>query len=283
MTTETIYEINPEKCILCGLCRKDCPSRCIEEQDGGLAINQDSCIQCGHCGAICPEGAVTCDGEELVPVGEIPSSADEVFALVAGKRSVRNYKDKEIPREVLDRIVESGSLTGTASNGRDVQVKVLTGEDAVLLRRGLCFKLLGLIKILDNPAGRQIARWAGMSKYARKDVLKSFRRRLTDGAEGNGDPLFFHAPAVVVLSYPRHNKRFGRTNAVMAGQSMMLYAHSLGIESCVIGFAEVAAAGKKGKEILGIGKDREAGMIFTLGYGVPRYYRLPKRRSIEVS
>ena len=283
MTTDTIYEITPEKCIRCGLCRKDCPAGCIIEEEGFLVINQDSCIQCGHCGAICPEGAVTCDGEELIPVGEMPSSADEVFSLVAGKRSVRNYRDREIPRDVLDRIVETGSLTGTASNGRDVQVKVLTGEDVVLLRRGLCFKLLGLIKILDNPVGRQIARWAGMAKYADKKVLKSFRKRLTDGAEGTGDPLFFHAPAVMIMSYPGRNKRFGRTNAVMAGQSMMLYAHSLGIESCVIGFAEVAAAGKKGKEILGIGKDREVGMIFTLGYGVPRYYRLPGRRSIEVS
>ncbi|MDC7219976.1 MAG: nitroreductase family protein [Spirochaetales bacterium] len=277
---QTSYFIDSSSCIACGICQKECPAHCIKEENGALKILNDRCIECGHCGAVCPQGAISCNEEVLTEAEAHDISPEAAFSLIAGKRSVRSYKSKPLPADVLEKILETGAMTGTASNSRDVRAHVYSGTAAVQLRRDLCLRLWDFVNRLNNPVGRTIARLAGEGKYSNPKVLSAFARNLLDGAEGDGDPLFFHAPTVMVLSYPKSNKRFGRTNTVLAGQSMMLYAHALGIESCMIGFAEMGAKGKKGKKILGIDKKREVGLIFTLGYGTPKYFRLPKRRSI---
>jgi nitroreductase/NAD-dependent dihydropyrimidine dehydrogenase PreA subunit len=280
MTKEQIYTIDEKKCIDCGICQKECPAKCINKNEGFLSIIQNNCIQCGHCGAICPAGAISYAGEELPLINEHKITPEQAFNLIRGKRSVRQYKQEPISEETLDRIIETGTLTGTASNSRNVKAKLYSGNELIEIRQKICQRLLAIIKPLNNPIGRTIARWAGADKYADPELLNTFIDKLIKGAESTGDPLFFHAPQVAVLTYPKSDKQFGRTNAVLAGQSMMLYAHALGIESCIIGFAEVGTKGRKGKKILGIDKDRELGLIFTLGYGIPKYHRLPVRRSI---
>ena len=44
-----------EKCIKCGLCRKECPVDAIRED---YSIDEAKCIGCGKCAEICPTGAI---------------------------------------------------------------------------------------------------------------------------------------------------------------------------------------------------------------------------------
>jgi NAD-dependent dihydropyrimidine dehydrogenase PreA subunit len=44
------YEIDPEKCTGCGLCRKRCPAAAIEGEKKKLhTIHQELCIKCMEC------------------------------------------------------------------------------------------------------------------------------------------------------------------------------------------------------------------------------------------
>jgi NAD-dependent dihydropyrimidine dehydrogenase PreA subunit len=53
------YVIDTEKCIGCTVCKKNCPTHCIEgELKKPHTINIDNCIRCGSCYTKCTFGAI---------------------------------------------------------------------------------------------------------------------------------------------------------------------------------------------------------------------------------
>ena len=53
------YEIDPEACTGCGVCRRNCPAEAITgERREPHVIDQDKCTSCGTCFIKCKFGAV---------------------------------------------------------------------------------------------------------------------------------------------------------------------------------------------------------------------------------
>ena len=50
-------EIDFDNCILCGICKMNCPSGAIavDRKEGYWKINRFDCIQCGYCTEKCPK------------------------------------------------------------------------------------------------------------------------------------------------------------------------------------------------------------------------------------
>ena len=53
------YTIDPEKCVKCGICAKNCPVNAIKgNRETGFEIDQSLCIKCGKCYDVCKFDAV---------------------------------------------------------------------------------------------------------------------------------------------------------------------------------------------------------------------------------
>ena len=55
----SIYQINKDKCMLCGKCLNVCPQKCIDLKN--KEIHEANCLRCGACLEICPYKAVEND------------------------------------------------------------------------------------------------------------------------------------------------------------------------------------------------------------------------------
>ncbi len=280
MTKE--YSVKKKICIACGKCAQDCPANAIgPDEDGKYIINQKRCIGCGHCGAVCPSNAVKFDGKDLPEWKDPKISPEKLLQFIAGKRSMRSYLDKKIPAEAMKNILYAGSMTATATNSQDWEAIVYTGKDKDHLVRTASKSMCARLKRINTPIGRQLAKIAGFGKYANRDFLQKALNSYSRGIDGEKDPFFFDAPCVVVVTSPARKKNMARTNGVMAATHMMLYANSLDIGSCFIGFLEVAISkNKQAKREVGITDDRTIAAVFTLGYSNRKYLRLPVRKEI---
>ncbi|MBF9015531.1 MULTISPECIES: nitroreductase family protein [unclassified Oceanispirochaeta] len=276
------FTINPEKCTSCGICIAECPSKTIKKETESARIISDGCIECSHCGMVCPVNAVRVDGNELPPYPESMenlTSEEMTDHLIKSKRSVRKYKTAPINKEDLQAIILAGETTATASNTQHCDALVFQGGEVAALASSIAGILTKFTRIGLNPVGRFFLKLAGLKRYADKEVVTGFHHLLKKTQEGKADPLFYQAPAVVILTYPKKGKRFGITDCGIAGETMMLTAHSRNIGSCMIGFAQVALFSKKQRVKLGIPADRQIGLIFTLGYSDRQYYRYPVRKN----
>jgi ech hydrogenase subunit F len=61
--------IDMAKCILCGICQKNCPAGAIvvDKQAGTWSIDRFRCVQCGSCTRVCPKSCLTMEPDYQKP------------------------------------------------------------------------------------------------------------------------------------------------------------------------------------------------------------------------
>ena len=153
--------INPETCIGCGLCRRDCPAGNIRIKDKKAKVITQECIMCGHCVAICPKAAVSMTGFEEPPEEiEKPAALDpgELLKAIQTRRSIRQFTKRRVEPELITQIIEAGRLTPTGGNAQNVSFIMLNDrlESAEKLAVGLFRRLLPLMKLV-NPLARRMS------------------------------------------------------------------------------------------------------------------------------
>jgi len=265
-----VYSIDSSKCIQCGECTTVCPSRAVRFSD--YSILQNRCIGCGHCYAICPTQAILA-GEDALQLEQSVYDKN----LFCTRRSVRKFTKRDISTETMMDILKVGSFAPTASNSRDWELRVIQGDEVARYSQNIAGSFVKTLGLLNNPLVRFFLKGSPLRKYASKSFLGGFIKRMKQCADGSRDSLFFNAPLVVFISCPKRNKRFGDTNTALAAHQMILYAHSLGIESTMIGFAVQALNSKKLMKQLDFDTNQRVAQVFVMGYPAQEYLRTPPR------
>ena len=248
-------KIDTNKCIGCGFCIKTCAAHNIKLNSNKAETIFNDCIMCGQCAAICPKSAISIHGfeQEISQKHEIAVlNPQQVLDVIRFRRSIRHFKDKKIPNEILDQILEAGRLTHTAKNRQDVSFIVLDKEKDVL--ESMAVKLFRKLKPIAN-------------------VFSTMTRH----NEINNHFFFFQAPIVIVILAE------DKVNGLLAAQNMEFVAEANGLGVLFSGFFTTAAnTSIKIKKALAIPKKKKVAMTLVLGYPDINYLRPAPRKEKQV-
>ncbi len=282
-------KILPEKCTLCGQCVTVCPSYVIDFVEGKVeAIRGEWCIGCGHCGAVCPTEAVLQEAtsfEGYPGGGSAPATSPETLGLLLReRRSIRNYSEAPVPKDILQEVLEAGRYAPTGSNSQNVHYIVLSSSEQISQLKSTTLAFYE--KIFSWVRGR-LGSFL-MRLVAGRKTLAYLRGSLPKVEYAHGrmkrgkDILFYHAP-VVILAHAESWDSSSSFNCSVALYNCSLMAHTLGLGCCFNGFLVNAANhDRKIKKWLGIPPDHKCYAALTLGYQQPKYRRLVHRAPPKV-
>ena len=134
-----IFKVENKKCTKCGLCAKECPLALIEIDSRCAFIKPDkikACMKCQHCSAICPSGAISVDGFNPDDSLEIKNNFPEyskLETLVKGRRSIRKFKQENVKKEILEKLLSDALHAPTAVNAMQVNFTVI--DDIEILNK----------------------------------------------------------------------------------------------------------------------------------------------------
>jgi nitroreductase/NAD-dependent dihydropyrimidine dehydrogenase PreA subunit len=275
-----------------GLCAQICPTRVFTHREGQPPEigNETLCCLCGQCLAACPSGAIT--HSRLDPsrferiIDRHPVEAAALVQLLRQRRSVRAYKEKELPRELLEQIVEVGGFGPTGSHGGEGWVRrvvVVGGRDNMKRVADLTYEYVKqLSALLDSFAVKMVARWQEGPRMGRL-MLPDMRMRLAEYEKGR-DVITYGAPAALFVHSPRVTPT-PQTDCDCVMYPMMLTAHALGLGTCWNGYLSKAASGFRLdsftalRDMLELPAHHDVYAAATVGFPTVRPHSVPQRET----
>lgn len=271
-----MMNINSEKCVGCGICVKDCFPKCIEIVDGKAKINNTTCMKCGHCIAVCPKGAVSTDEYNMKDVKdynetEFKIEPETLLNFIKFRRTTRQFKNKDVEKEKLLKIIEAGRFTQTGTNAQNVSYIVVKDNIQQLKEMALeSLKNRGE-ELLENlnpqtvPFKRYAQMWIRMYNEYKENPKMN-------------DKLFFNAPALILVVSD------SQVNASLASSNMELMTNAQGLGTFFSGFFAMAAQGnEKIRELLGLEENKEIVTCMVIGYPNVKYVRTVPRKDASIS
>lgn len=247
--------IDNEKCIGCGLCKKDCVGFDIEIINKKAVPRGKSCIMCGHCEAVCPQKAVNITGfeDEVTEYDEQTRlNPEELLQAIRTRRTIRQFTDKPVSDDIIDMIFEAGRMAPTGTNAQGTKYVLLDSKKAEC---EAC-----AVKIFSRVLG----------------IGRKFIPFLSTMEIG---PNFFFkgAPVVIVI--------FGNdaVSASLAAENMTFMAEANGLGVLFSGFFTTCVnMSSKMRKLMGISRKPKAVTTLVIGYPAVKYHRTPHRKPLNM-
>lgn len=259
-----LITVDAQKCKKDGMCVLECPSGALDRDAAGapVAVDPAVCNACGHCVAVCPHGALTNARVDAVNVASglrpnvRPPAPEVVDGLLRGRRSIRAYADKPVPRDVIDELLDVARYAPTANNLQEIRWIVANDPAKV-------HELAGLTANWFIGNGQR-PKYAALWQQGRDCFLRG-------------------APALVVV-HADASIAFGPADCGIALTFLELAAVSRGLGTCWAGLLTYAAQGDPAlARALGVPEGHTVHGGLMLGYPKFRYGAVPPRNPVSAT
>ncbi len=288
-------EIDIDLCTGCGLCVTVCPTGTISLIEGKATVSGEESISCGHCEAVCPLKAIRVKviDEEMsqyktftaekdwLPPGKFNTSL--LVRLMASRRSCRHFTDQPVERAVLEDLVKIGITAPSGTNSQSWTFTILPTRKAVTaFAESVAYFFGRLNKTAEKTLLRLLLKLTGKGEL--DAYYHGYYRKVKEALEewyGSGKDRLFHGSTAVMIIGSKPGASCPAEDALLATQNILLAAHSMGLGSCLIGFAVTAM--KKDPSIqksLGIPAEEEIHAVIALGYPDEVYQRIAGRKKV---
>lgn len=174
---------------------------------------------------------------------------NKIIENIYTRRSVRNYLDKQISKELIEELLNAAVMAPSARNTQPWHFTIVQGKEKV--------------------------------RYYGERALKQYNTLIRAGLKAGfkltkAESIFYNASLLIIISGKRDYKWL-KYDVNLAVQNMFLAAHSLGFGSCWIGFGRPLDKDEEAKKKLGIPNDFELVAPLIFGYPKKPITKIPKR------
>lgn len=261
--------VDREGCNSCGICVLECPTRIIEMVEPGtlpswVERGDELCINCGHCVAVCPLAAIGLDTmkpENCAPIErELLPAADQAEHFLRSRRSIRAFKEKPVPREMLARLIDIARYAPSGHNSQPVQWLVIKDRNEGKRLAGL---------VID---------WMRSMIEAAPKVAELWHFDLIVADWEKGEDVILRGAPHVIVAYAQKDLPLAEQNCSIALAHLELAACSLGLGACWAGWFQAAATYYPPMtETLQLPEGHQSFGAMMIGYPRYRFSRIPLR------
>ena len=170
---------------------------------------------------------------------------NDVIKAIAERRSVRAYKQEQVPKELIDSIIQAGNNAPSGMNSQPWRFVVVENES--LHQKMLDTAVPNAKKLLEplktaNPERYQLI----MNRY-----------------EELSDPIYYSAPAVIFVI---GIGPYADLSCPLACENIMLAAYSLGLGSCWVAFGSLITDNEEITKELELQSDEKIYGPILIGY-----------------
>lgn len=287
-------KIDLETCNGCLLCIAVCPYKIFEkDKSKQVFLNSERikfCVKCGHCMAICKTESITIEGlsydKNFYELNESDITSENFINFLANRRSIRNFKDKEVPKEVLQQIIDATLFAPYGVTSKDPVIAVVQNKEVIEKSLPIMSKFYNdLVKWIANPISRYM-----IKRQLTKETYNTITHHIVPAAKtghydtrSGNDNITRNAP-VILIFHANKGAEEHTNNTLICVTYAMLAAHSFGLGTTIIGLIPPAINKvKELKELFQIPEENEAVMSLILGYPKYKYKRVIKKEKRDVN
>lgn len=235
--------------------------------------------------AVCPTKSIVVEGlsysKDFFAIAKTPAPGASFFDMIASRRAVRNFQDKPVPRELLEKIVEA--ITFAPPGFPPIKTEIVVVQDTAVIRKALPYMIEVyeyLVGAMKNPIGRFfIRRKVGRAKFntIEHHVIPLLKSRLPELKKGTEDTITRYAPAMIVFHADRKAENY-ETDINIALTFGFLAAHALGLGGSAMDLIPPAIQNSKElRKLFRIPESNDVVSSMILGYPKYGYQRGIKR------